>query len=107
MMVFIAAVFEVVWVSGLKYADNLFMWTMTIIGIVVSFALLIRSTKRLPVSTVYAVFTGLGAAGTVLVETILFGEPFQWIKLFLILTLITGVAGLKALSGTADAEGEH
>ncbi|MBD1380753.1 DMT family transporter [Metabacillus arenae] len=97
-IVFIAAIFEVFWVTGLKYAGDWLTWTGTIIAIIVSFYLLIRATKTLPVSTVYAVFAGLGATGTVFTEIIFFNEPLKWMKIFLILILIGGVIGLKAAS---------
>lgn len=98
LIVYIAALFEVMWVSGLKHAETSLEWTGTIIAILISFDLLIRATKSLPVSTVYAVFTGLGAAGTVVVEILFFGDPLKLIKILLILLLVAGVVGLKVLS---------
>ena len=63
--VVIAAFFEVFWVIGLKHADGFWTWTGTVIAIIVSFYLMIMAGKKLPVGTVYAVFVGLGTAGTV------------------------------------------
>ncbi|BBH24529.1 multidrug resistance protein YkkC [Paenibacillus baekrokdamisoli] len=94
----IAGLFEIVWVTGLKNASNLISWMGTFIAICISFDMLIRSTKRLPVGTVYAVFTGIGTVGTVGVEMIIFDEPFSWIKVLLILLLISGVLGLKMVT---------
>lgn len=93
--VFGAAFFEILWVIGLKHSSNWESWIGTIIAIFISTYLLICATNRLPVSTVYAVFTGIGTMGTVLAEIIIFEEPFSWIKLFLILLLLAGVGGLK------------
>ena len=75
MKVFIAAFFEVLWVIGLKHADNFWTWTGTIIAIIISFYLMIMAGRKLPVGTVYAVFVGLGTAGTVLSEILFFDEP--------------------------------
>ncbi|OBR66466.1 multidrug resistance protein SMR [Paenibacillus oryzae] len=103
---FIGSVFEVVWVSGLKHADDWLSWTATGIGIVLSFGLLLKATAaKLPVGTVYAVFTGLGTTGTVVVEMLVFGEPFQLLKIMLIVLLLTGVIGLKTVTGKTQMEG--
>ncbi|GIP34526.1 multidrug efflux SMR transporter [Paenibacillus sp. J2TS4] len=103
--VLIAALFEVGWVVGLKHANNILEWTGTVIAIIVSFGLLILSGKRLPVGTVYAVFTGLGTTGTVLMEFLVFGEPFKWAKVILIMVLLTGIIGLKVITKESAAEG--
>ncbi|MEW5068517.1 multidrug efflux SMR transporter subunit YkkC [Bacillus subtilis] len=97
-LVVLAAVFEVVWVIGLKHADSALTWSGTAIGIIFSFYLLIKATHSLPVGTVYAVFTGLGTAGTVLSEIVLFHEPVGWSKLLLIGVLLIGVIGLKLVT---------
>lgn len=103
--VFIAAIFEVGWVMGLKYADSLLEWLATIVCIVVSFYLLLKATTVLPVGTLYAVFTGLGTAGTVIVGMVL-GEPVQLVKLLLIMVLLSGVLGLKLTTGEKKGETE-
>lgn len=95
LLVVVAAVFEMMWVAGLKHADSIFAWAMTVIAIIISFAVLIYSGKKLPTSTVYAVFVGLGTAGTVISEMVLFGEPFSWTKVILIALLLAGIIGLK------------
>ncbi|MFK2826231.1 multidrug efflux SMR transporter [Bacillus sp. B190/17] len=104
MKVFIAALFEVCWVIGLKHADDLWEWAGTAAAIFISFYLLIAAGKRLPVGTVYAVFVGMGTAGTVLSEILFFGEPVKGIKLVLIVVLLAGVIGLKLV--TDEKEGE-
>jgi paired small multidrug resistance pump len=103
--VLIAAFFEVFWVIGLKHADDLWSWIGTIISIAISFYGLIMAGKKLPVGTVYAVFVGLGTAGTVAAEILFFGEPFKVEKLLLILLLLVGVIGLKLVSNE-DVEEE-
>jgi paired small multidrug resistance pump len=61
--------------------------------------------RKLPVGTVYAVFVGLGTAGTVLSEIIFFGEPVKVEKMILILLLLVGVLGLKLLTKDDVQEG--
>ena len=103
--VMIAAFFEVFWVIGLKHADDVWTWIGTIISIVISFYLLIMAGKRLPVGTVYAVFVGMGTAGTVLSEILFFNEPFKIAKILLILLLLAGVIGLKLVTEDKTQEG--
>ncbi len=105
--VFIAAFFEVFWVIGLKYADNFWTWTGTIIAIIISFYLMIMAGRKLPVGTVYAVFVGLGTTGTVFLEILFFGEPFKVEKILLILVLLAGVIGLKLVTNGQIQEGDE
>ncbi|GKU77235.1 multidrug efflux SMR transporter [Paenibacillus sp. L3-i20] len=104
-LVFIGAFIEVFWVIGLKHSDSLLLWIATIIGIGVSFLFAVLACLKLPVGTVYAVFTGLGTTGTVLVEMFVFGEPFQALKIGLILLLLTGVLGLKIVTKEPHKKG--
>ena len=100
----IGAFFEVIWVIGLKHAGNFLEWSVTVIAIIISFYLLIASGKKLPVGTAYAVFVGLGAAGTVISDILLFDEPFNIVKIGLIALLLVGVVGLKFVT---DDRGEE
>lgn len=99
--IFIGVLFEVVWVIGFKHADNFLTWAATAASLVISFTLIIAASVKLPVGTVYAVFTGLGTAGTVLAEMVLFKEPVQLVKLLLIAMLLVGVVGLKLVGGSS------
>ncbi|MGM7636935.1 DMT family transporter [Bacillus sp. Hm123] len=103
--IFIAAFFEVFWVIGLKHADSFWTWAGTLISIFISFYMMIMAGKKLPVGTVYAVFVGLGTAGTVLSEILFFGEPVKIAKLLLILVLLIGVIGLKLVTKSEHSEG--
>ncbi|MFK5707509.1 DMT family transporter [Lysinibacillus boronitolerans] len=105
--VIVAAFFEVFWVIGLKHANDFLTWTGTVIAIIISFYLMIMAGKKLPVGTVYAVFVGLGTAGTVFSEILLFGEPFKVEKLLLILLLLIGVIGLKLVTKDKVREGDE
>lgn len=103
--VVIASVFEVGWVIGLTHSTTWYEWIGTLIAIFVSFYLMIDAGKYLPVGTVYAVFVGLGAFGTVFSEIILFGEPFVPLKIVLISLILVGVIGLKVVTDE-NADGE-
>ncbi|CAH0347620.1 multidrug efflux SMR transporter [Bacillus sp. CECT 9360] len=103
--VVIAAFFEVLWVIGLKHADGFWSWTGTVISIIISFYVMIMAGRRLPVGTVYAVFVGLGTAGTALSEILIFGEPFKLSKILLTLLLLAGVIGLKTVTKDNNALG--
>jgi paired small multidrug resistance pump len=105
MKVVVAAFFEVFWVIGLKHADDFWTWTGTVISILISFYGMIMAGQKLPVGTVYAVFVGLGTAGTVISEILFFGEPFKMSKVLLILLLLSGVIGLKLVTKDHVHEG--
>ncbi|MFD6511422.1 DMT family transporter [Bacillus mycoides] len=105
--VFVAAFFEIFWVIGLKHADGFWTWTGTIVAIFFSFYLMVMAGRMLPVGTVYAVFVGLGTAGTVFSEILFFGEPFKMGKVLLILFLLAGVIGLKLVTDDKVQEGDE
>ncbi|MFB9324927.1 DMT family transporter [Paenibacillus aurantiacus] len=96
--VMIAALFEVGWVVGLKHASTIWEWIGTAIAIYISFYLMIRAARSLAVGTVYAVFVGLGTAGTVIAEIVLFDAEISLSKVAMISLLLLGVVGLKLLS---------
>ena len=102
--VILAGLVEIIWVTGLNNADSIFSWLFTLIFIILSFYLVINATKSLPVGTVYAIFVGIGAAGTVIVDILFFNQPFTFMKILLVTLLIIGIIGLK-LSTTDDLEG--
>lgn len=93
--IIIGAVFEIVWVIGLKYSGSLLEYLLTSIAIFGSFYFLINASKELPVGTAYSVFVGLGTFGSTLSEIILFGQPVVPLKLLFTATLLMGVIGLK------------
>ncbi|MEI7024327.1 DMT family transporter [Paenibacillus sp. y28] len=106
-LILIAVVFEIIWVSGLKHADSIVLWLLTAGSIIISFSVFIRASAKLPIGTLYAVFTGLGTAGTVVVEMLVFGEPFSWIKIGLIVIMLWGILGLKTVTGHSEDKGAH
>lgn len=98
LFVILGGIIEVFWVSGLKYADTFWLYCLTFVGILISFVLMILATKRLEVSVAYAVFVGIGAAGIVIAEMLVFGEEVHLVRIALIATLLCGVVGLKLTS---------
>jgi quaternary ammonium compound-resistance protein SugE len=97
----IAGVFEVAWAIGLKYTDGFtkLMPTVFTLGtMAISVFLLGIAAKSLPIGTAYAVWVGIGAAGTVVMGIWLFSEPADWQRLACIGLILAGVAGLKLVS---------
>jgi len=68
------------------------------ICLTLSMLLLIKATQTLPIGTAYAVWTGIGAVGTVLIGIFVFKEPASFWRIFFIVTLIGSIVGLKSLS---------
>ena len=97
-LVVITALFEIGWATGLKYATTWFEWGLTVIGVVGSFSLLVYVSTKLPASTVYAVFVGLGAVGTVFVDFFFFDGDLSIGMVFFIILLLFGVLGLKTVT---------
>ena len=102
--VFLAAFVEIFWVLGLKYSDNFWMWTGTIITIIFSFYFIIKACDLLPSGTVYAVFTGSGAAAIAIIDFTLLGETFTYGKAFFIGLIIVGVVGIQMTTSTKRDE---
>lgn len=69
-----------------------------LVALVISMALLVKATQTLPIGTAYAVWTGIGAVGTVLVGIFLFHEPASFWRVFFIIALIGSIVGLKWVS---------
>ncbi|MCD9022347.1 DMT family transporter [Cohnella silvisoli] len=105
-LLWLAGLCEIGWVSGLKHASNAGEWILTAVGILLSFFGLIYATRVLPVGTAYAVFTGIGAAGTVLAESIFFNIHLDAGKLALVIVMVIGIAGLKMSTTTEKREVE-
>ena len=69
-----------------------------VITLSISVGLLVRATQTLPIGPAYAVWTGIGAVGTVLVGVLVFKEPVTFLRLLFLLTLIGSIVGLKTVS---------
>jgi len=98
----IAGLLETVWALLLKQSEGFTKPLPTIgfvIGLVLSMALLAQALKTLPVGTAYAVWVGIGAAGTAIAGMIWLGEPRDALKLISLVMLIGGVIGLRIAGG--------
>jgi quaternary ammonium compound-resistance protein SugE len=101
-LLFFAGLFEIGWAIGLKYTDGftrLWPTTWTVLAMLASVVLLALAVRTLPIGTAYAVWTGIGAAGTVLLGIVLFAEPATLARLFFVGLIVTGIAGLKLTTG--------
>ena len=97
----IAGLFEVAFTTCLNLSEGFKKpwWTVGfLISITVSFWLFDKGARQLNFGTAYAVWTGIGAAGTVIVGLLFFKEPANFWRLFFIFTLITSIIGLKFVS---------
>ncbi|MGC4017943.1 MAG: quaternary ammonium compound efflux SMR transporter SugE [Muricomes sp.] len=97
----IAGIFEVVWAIGLKYSHGftkLIPSIVTIVGMIISFYLLALATKTLPIGTAYAVWTGIGALGTVILGIVFFHEPLTLLRVLFLFMILIGILGLKITS---------
>ena len=100
----IAGLLEIGWAIGLKYTNGFTrLWPSigTAACMAASFFLLALSLRSLPMGTAYAVWTGIGAAGTALLGMIFFGESREVARLLCILMIVAGTVGLKVFSDSA------
>ena len=94
----IAGVLEIFWAISLKYTDGFSkLWpsVSTVAGMIASFYFLAQALKTIPVGTGYAIWTGIGAAGTAIFGIILFAEPASALRLLCIALIVAGIIGLK------------
>lgn len=97
----IAGILEIVWAIGLKLSNgfNHLGWSIvTVLGMIASFYFLAQALKTIPVGTGYAIWTGIGAAGTAVLGIVLFSESAGWPRLACIALIVAGIAGLKLTS---------
>jgi quaternary ammonium compound-resistance protein SugE len=97
----VAGLFEAVWAIGLELSDGLSKLKPTLVtvaAIAVSMVLLAKAIEELPVGTAYAVWTGIGAVTTALLGIYLFDEPATTARLFFVLVIVAGIAGLQTVS---------
>lgn len=97
---FIAGIFEVIWAIGLKYSNGFTVLVpsiITAIFMIASYYYLALALKSLPIGTAYAIWTGIGTVGTVILGIILFKEPATATRLVCITMILLGIIGLKIL----------
>jgi quaternary ammonium compound-resistance protein SugE len=101
LVLLLAGVVEVGWAVGLKYTEGftrVIPSIMTVAAMALSLFLLGVAVRTLPVGTAYAVWTGIGTVGTVLLGIVLFGEPAELPRLLFVAMVVVGVIGLKAVT---------
>lgn len=100
----IAGLFEVGFATCLGKAKEstgttMYLWYAGFLAaLVMSMLLLMKATETIPIGTAYAVWTGIGAVGTVLAGIFLFNEPVTFLRMFFLFTLIGSIVGLKFVS---------
>jgi quaternary ammonium compound-resistance protein SugE len=95
---FAAGLLEIAWAVGLKYSDGLTrFWPTagTLLAIALSFGLMAIALKSLPFGTAYAVWTGIGAAGSILVGMLLYSESADPVRVLCLTLIVAGMVGLK------------
>ena|SRR5690554_3656977 len=103
-IIIIAGLFEVGFAyclgrARLTSGTEMFLWYLGfLITLSISMGLLVKATQTLPIGTAYAVWTGIGAAGSVIVGIFFFKEPASFFRLFFLTTLIISIIGLKMVS---------
>lgn len=103
-LLIIGGLFEVAFASCLGKAkettgmESAYWMIGFLLSLTVSMFLLYKATQELPIGTAYAVWTGIGAVGTVLVGIFVFKEPATFWRIFFIITLIASIIGLKFVS---------
>ena len=98
----LAGLLEIGWALGLKYSDGLTSFWPSLamlVAIALSFALLAVALRSIPFGTAYALWTGIGAAGTVIVGMTAFGEPADLFRVTCLALIIAGMVGLKLATG--------
>lgn len=97
-LLFLAAAFEIVWAVGLKSTDGFTRWWPSVgvgIAIIASMGLLALAARGIPIGTAYAVWTGIGAAGTAIAGIVLFNESASTARIVSLVLIVSGVVGLK------------
>jgi quaternary ammonium compound-resistance protein SugE len=98
---FFAGLFEVGWAVGLKFTagfTRLVPSLLTLAAMIASLGLLGLALKALPLGTAYAVWTGIGTIGTVLVGIALFHESADALRLTCVALIVVGIVGLKLVT---------
>jgi quaternary ammonium compound-resistance protein SugE len=101
LLLVIAGLFEIAWAVGLKYTEGFtrpLPGALTVAAMAASIYLLALAVKTIPLGTAYAVWTGIGAAGTALLGIILFGESAAALRIASLALIVLGIVGLKAAS---------
>lgn len=97
---FVAGLFEIVWAVALKYSEGFTrLWpaVTVVVAMAASILLLSLALKELPLGIAYPIWTGIGAAGAVILGILLFHESRDVLKILFILMIVTGIIGLRLI----------
>ncbi len=98
----IAGIIEIGWAVGLKYSHGFTKFgpsCLTIAGMIASYIFLSQAIKTIPLGTGYAIWTGIGAAGTAILGMVLFSESIHPTRIICLILIIAGILGLKLSGG--------
>ncbi len=93
-----AGLLEIAWALGLKYSDGLTRFWPTLataLAILASFSLMALALRSLPFGTAYAVWTGIGAGGSIILGMVIFSEPTDPFRIICLTLIVAGMVGLK------------
>ena len=104
-IIFIAGLCEVVWAIAMDYSDGFTVWyydIITVVFLIISMYLLEKALRTgIPVGTAYAVWTGIGAVGTIAISVALGNESLTVLRVVFVLFIIIGITGLQLTSGSS------
>ena len=105
-IIFVAGIMEVVWATAMGYSDGFTIWyfdVITIVFLAISMFLLEKALKSgIPVGTAYAVWTGIGAVGTIALSVALGNETLTLLRAAVVALIICGITGLQLTSGPSE-----
>ncbi|TYP75603.1 DMT family transporter [Paenibacillus methanolicus] len=99
--VFIGGLFEIGWAYGLRASEGFtkpIPSALTAITLAISFYLFAKAMRMLEIGTAYAVYTGIGTAGTAIIGMLVLGEPAGALRIFFVALLVGGIIGIKLIS---------
>lgn len=99
-VLFLAGLCEIAWAVGMKYTEHFTRpWPTfaTVVAMIASVLLLEYAARTLPLGTAYAIWTGIGAIGTVVLAIVLFGEPASLLRLVCLSLIVIGIIGLRLI----------
>lgn len=98
---------EIIWALGLKESHGFTVWfwsSVTVLFLIISFYLFAKALRFVPIGTAYAIFTGIGSAGSALVGIVVFSESVSLLKMISLILLLVGIVGIKYIDGKKDGE---
>ena len=101
LILFVAGLTEIGWAVGLKYTQGFtrpMPTALTVVAMVASLWLLGLAVRTLPLGTAYAIWTGIGTVGTVIVGILLFNEPATTLRIVCVALIVSGIVGLKLVT---------